>query len=356
MLATRHLNSSGAPIPSAMSSAFSIMNRGPRGHVAGIKTKPTRSSAQAISKLTTKRGQHRTVSLHPSQTRIRWQSSKLASLSFVTVSRVSRTAFARVRRSLRDGFGDDSVVLEVGDFALVVGIELDVSASKRRLRSRLTPETSRSRPSARARTNLMSPSRMREMSCWRFTVRTFLAVSRSVMRTSSKPLVARARASRDRSSASPSALVWWSGAVVLCCSQPATKRVFRRTGSVSRVARSPSAKTARCLPRRLRGWRVSINVAIPVFNRVPTVVYLVDVALVFPVGRRVERLFSREPELRVGVRLVLWTLGDSLDLVGIAVAVSFVFATPPVDERFEGILWLSPMNLSRGISLCVARR
>ncbi|SDY33309.1 hypothetical protein SAMN04487946_111100 [Halobellus clavatus] len=108
-----------------MSSAFSIMNRGPRGHVAGIKTKPTRSSAQVISKLTTKRGQHRTVSLHPSQTRIRWQSSKLASLSFVTVSRVSRTAFARVRRSLRDGFGDDSVVLEVGDFALVVGIELD---------------------------------------------------------------------------------------------------------------------------------------------------------------------------------------------------------------------------------------
>jgi len=41
------------------------------------------------------------------------------------VSRVSRTAFARVRRSLRDGFGDDSVVLEVGDFALAVGIELD---------------------------------------------------------------------------------------------------------------------------------------------------------------------------------------------------------------------------------------
>ena len=41
------------------------------------------------------------------------------------MSRVSRTAFARVRRSLRDGFGDDSVVLEVGDFALAVGIELD---------------------------------------------------------------------------------------------------------------------------------------------------------------------------------------------------------------------------------------
>ena len=243
-----------------MSSAFSIMNRGPRGHVAGIKTKPTRSSAQAISKLTTKRGQHRTVSLHPSQTRIRWQSSKLASLSFVTVSRVSRTAFARVRRSLRDGFGDDSVVLEVGDFALVVGIELDVSASKRRLRSRLTPETSRSRSSARARTNLMSPSRMREMSCWRFTVRTFLAVSRSVMRTSSKPLVARARASRDRSSASPSALVWWSGAVVLCCSQPATKTgvstywisiarravAAREDGAVS----SPEASGVACFDQR----------------------------------------------------------------------------------------------------------
>ena len=41
------------------------------------------------------------------------------------MSRVSLTAFARVRRSLRDGLGDDSVVLEVGDFALAVGIELD---------------------------------------------------------------------------------------------------------------------------------------------------------------------------------------------------------------------------------------
>ena len=78
---------------------------------------------------------------------------------------------------------------------------------------------------------------------------------------------------------------------------------------------------------------------VPVLDRVPTVMRLVDVAFVRPIDRRVERLCSREPELRVGVRLVLWTLGDSLDLVGIAVAVSFVLATPPVDERFEGILW-----------------
>ena len=41
------------------------------------------------------------------------------------MSRVSLTAFARVRRSLRDGFGHDYLVLEAGDFTLAVGIELD---------------------------------------------------------------------------------------------------------------------------------------------------------------------------------------------------------------------------------------
>lgn len=35
--------------------------------------------------------------------------------------------------------------------------------------------------------------------------------------------------------------------------------MFRRTGSVSRIARSPPTKAARRLSRRLRRWRVSIT-------------------------------------------------------------------------------------------------
>lgn len=92
---------------------------------------------------------------------------------------------------------------------------------------------------------------------------------------------------------------------------------------------------------------------VPVLDRVPTVVCLVDVAFVRPIGRRVESLCSRESELRVGVRLILWILGDSLVLVRVTVAVSFVLATPPVDERLEGVLWgIADESVSWHLSVC----